>query len=337
MCTEETREYVGMLDVADILNGLIRHLYPEFFAPNGKWLEEHPRLGIAEITAVGAEFGSKPIGTLLHGGELWFRGDADTSLARVLEEGFRVKIPPKVHSPKHALRVHHRISVFEILPGEQTLDGPVPEWRITDVVSQFDVLRFVAAKAKSLVKIDPVLSSTLSDLGLVQGSVVTVSASMPVILAFACMHVHSISGIGITAHAHNSNPNCACPDVEESTTSGPLLGNLSISDLRGLTLERYGLLALPLGTYILEHHGIIQWEDALVGHVPPAVKEEKWEDLLSDVAEKTLLKASPNATLSEVLLLMVEQGKHRVYVCQKDGTPVGVVTPTDILRTLISQ
>ncbi len=30
--------------------------------------------------------------------------------------------------------------------GEQTPDGPVPEWHITDIVSQTDVLRFLAAR-----------------------------------------------------------------------------------------------------------------------------------------------------------------------------------------------
>lgn len=329
VCTAETSEYIGMIDVVDIVGGLIRMSYPEFFTCNGQWLEEHPRLGIAELTAIGTEYGNKRIESLLHGGELWFQGDSDTSLLKIIEDGFRVKVPPRIHSPKHSLRVHHRVAVFDILPGEQTPDGPIPEWRITDVVSQFDVMTFLASRVEELKKTDPLMQRSLSSLGLVKNPVLTVSASMPVIVAFAYMQTENVSGVGIVAGAD-------CDEESTSNQKDQLIGNLSVSDLRGVLPEQFGRLALPLGTYLLEHHGVLQWDDILVGQVPSAVKEEKWADILPQVTKNNLLKCSPESILADIVVLMVEQGKHRVYVCDEDGSPVGVITPTDILRLLVS-
>jgi hypothetical protein len=52
----------------------------------------------------------------------------------------------------------------------------VPEWHITDIVSQTDVLRFLAAQ---LERLDAAFDWPLSKLGLVTGSVLTVPASTP--------------------------------------------------------------------------------------------------------------------------------------------------------------
>ena len=84
--------------------------------------------------------------------------------------GFRVGLPPKLHSPHHHLRVHHRCAVFDILPGEDTPDGPIPEWRITDIISQTDVLRLLVSKMDSLAAEDAGMNASLSALGLVQGN-----------------------------------------------------------------------------------------------------------------------------------------------------------------------
>ena len=41
--------------------------------------------------AGGVEFCGRRLGALLHGGDLWFRGDAESTLLEVVETGFRVR------------------------------------------------------------------------------------------------------------------------------------------------------------------------------------------------------------------------------------------------------
>jgi CBS domain-containing protein len=329
--TPDTNEYAGILDVVDILAGLLSEDYglnathKELLRSGGKWLAHHSRLGITELTAFGADFGNQPVGHLMHGGEVWFKGDASASLLRVIKEGFMICVPSRVHaSNKHHMRVHHRIAVFEILPGEQTPDGPIPEWRITDVFSQTDVVRFLAAHRERLGESDPGMKASLTELGLVPGHVVTVDASFPALAALDAMQKNHVSGIGVVSTS--SSP---------SSPAGSLLANLSVSDLRGISPLRLGALALPLGTFLLVQRGEISWEDAVGGHVPEAVKEGRWEEVLDGV-KSSLVQCSPETSLEEAIRMLVEGGKHRLYVVEANGRAVGVVTPTDVLRAIVA-
>jgi 5'-AMP-activated protein kinase regulatory gamma subunit len=324
-----TKEYIGIMDVMDTLNALLLSVYPELL--HGDYVQTHKRLSMTELETIGLDFSSQTIATLVHGGDLWYRGDRESTLYEVVQSGFRVGLPPKVHSPLHHLRVHHRIAVFDILPGEETPDGPIPEWQITDVVSQTDILRLLAAKMDILAVKDQGMSASIAELGMIQGSdaVSTVTADTPVILILARMHKEKLSGIGIVGQP-----------------GGKLLGNLSASDLRGLTPEKFGALALPVGAFLLMMHpsnggggggkaGIelnVTYEDALVDQLPEAVKEGRWDEAL---ARLPLLSCSPASTLRETIELLVDQGKHRLYCCGESGQAVGVVTPTDILRAVV--
>lgn len=231
-------------------------------------------------------------------------------------------LPPKVHSPHHHLRVHHRVAIFDILPGEQTPDGPIPEWRITDIVSQTDVLRILASRMDALAAQDKGLSASLQALGMVQGesAVATVTADTPTLLVLARMSKEKLSGIGIVGKS-----------------GGPLLANLSTSDVRGLTQERFGALALPVGAFLLlMHPGMakevaVNYEDALLDQLPVAIKEGRWDEALAGLK---LLSCNPQTTLREAIELLVRHGKHRAYICDEGGKGVGVVTPTDILRAV---
>ncbi|GAB4816058.1 hypothetical protein N2152v2_003104 [Parachlorella kessleri] len=305
-------EYVGMIDVADLLKGLIRGVYPELLEQD--YLKSHKRLSISELQSVGVEFTAKNLSSLLHGGDLWFKGDAESNLLEVVESGFRVGIPAKLHSPHHHLRVHHRVAVFDILPGEQTPDGPIPEWRITDIISQTDVLRFLLA---NIDRLDSAFGRSIKDLGLVQGSVNSVTADTPALSVFALMHKRQLSGIAIT-----------------ETPGGPLVGNLSMSDLRGLTPDRFGALALPIGAFVLlQNKKGISWEDVLLDNLPAAIKEGRWAEALSVLP---LVTATPDTPLRQVIESLVEYRKHRVWVVDGEGKACGVVTPTDLLRLVIS-
>ncbi|KAL4419761.1 hypothetical protein ABPG75_006859 [Micractinium tetrahymenae] len=303
-----TGEYVGMLDVADVLGGVVRGVYPELLEKG--FLEQHKRLSISELQSVGVDFNARKLSNLLHGGDLWFKGDTESNLLEVVETGFRVRVPPKVHTPHHHLKVHHRVAVFDILPGEQTPDGPVPEWHITDIISQTDVLRFLTSHIDRL---DPAFNFPVSKLGLVTNDVQTVTASTPTLAAFALMHRKGLSGVGVTEAA-----------------GGPLLGNLSMSDLRGLTPERFGALALPVGSFLLLQKGCgLRWEDCLTESLPAAIKEGRWHEAL---AALPLVTCTPETPFKEALGQLVDHHKHRVYVVDGEGRTIGVVTPTDVLR-----
>jgi hypothetical protein len=190
-------EYVGMVDVADIMGGVVRGVYPELLERG--FLEQHKRLSISELQSVGVDFCSRKLGNLLHGGDLWFKGDTESNLLEVVETGFRVRVPPKLHAPHHHLRVHHRVAVFDILPGEQTPDGPVPEWHITDIVSQSDVLRFLAARID---KLDAAFDRSLEELGLVTRDVQTITACTPTLAgARTWAWLHAGAGAGFTVHS----------------------------------------------------------------------------------------------------------------------------------------
>ncbi len=78
-------------------------------------------------------------------------------------------------------------------------------------------------------------------------------ASLPALSAFALMHHKKCSGLGLV-----------------SEFGGPLVGNISVSDLRGLTLERFSALGLPAAEFLaLQRDAGLKWEDVLFGKRAP--------------------------------------------------------------------
>jgi CBS domain-containing protein len=181
---------------------------------------------------------------------------------------------------------------------------------------------------ENLSRHDAGLSATLAEHGMVQGAnaLATVTAATPTLIALAKMQRERLSGLGIV-------------NTLDGNKQIKLLANLSASDLRGLTPERVGALALPVGAFLLFMHpksaregAALTYEDALLDSLPAPVKEGRWEEALSGMP---LVHCAPDATLREVISVFVQYGVHRVYVCQGE-VPVGVVTPTDVLRAIVS-
>lgn len=69
----------------------------------------------------------------------------------------------------------------------------------------------------------------ISEQAPLQGEPACVTADTPALAAFAALRREQRSALGVTA-----------------SPGGALLGNLSVSDLRGLRPERWGALALPV-------------------------------------------------------------------------------------------
>jgi len=148
--------------------------------------------------------------------------------------------------------------------------------------------------------------------------------------------------------------------VIDSLESGQLIGNLSISDLRGLQPETFEQLAQPVGDFLLEGG----WREGGPGRSP------RWHPNSprcfpgsggggggssnvnggtgGGVAEKfgirspELLPHAPalaacqlGSRFSDTLDQLVQGHLHRLFLVDGEGQPAGVVSSTDILRLLV--
>lgn len=160
---------------------------------------------------------------------------------------------------------------------------PTLALNVVGMLSQSDLVRHLHAHAQQL---GPLRSARVGDLMLGTSPVACVSADTPALDAFRAMFDGRVSAAGILSPA------------------GTLIGNLSVSDLRGLLPHQYGRLALPVVSYVAEQHA---------------------ESLI-------LVAVAPTSTLFSVLDRMVHARVHHVYVVDDDGRPIRMITPTDILR-----
>ena len=95
----------------------------------------------------------------------------------------------------------HRIALFG------------PHGDITNIISQMDVVKFLARRLDAL---GPLAGTTLEALGLVrrQQAIVSVDANMPTLAAFAMLAAKQLAGAPVVAE------------------DGAIIANISISDLR---------------------------------------------------------------------------------------------------------
>lgn len=182
----------------------------------------------------------------------------------------------------------HRLAVF---------DARV---RVTNIISQSDLLRFVSRHIKEM-KADENDTThadkhhsrldklTIKQLQLGLQEVQTVHLKDRALDAFRIMEEKSLSGLGV---------------VDED---GYLVGNLSQSDLRGLHAQDIDKLLQPVQEF-----------------------------LSLDLKRLSLLYALPSFSLKTVVDLLVKHKVHRIYVVESEECkkPIGVITLTDILKLL---
>lgn len=331
-------DYCGLIDVVDLLKGFLDRLstnYPEL--NEEKFLKHHHKFTMAELQSLGLTYSSTKIHHLLHNAEMWYRGDIKSTVFSLIKDGFRVQnntttttsptSPPPSSKLDHASRVHHRIAVFDVVPGEQTADGPIPEWRVQDIISQMDILcHFVTHAIMHEDDIDEGWRRSVGEWkdclpSMATGRVCQVHCDVPTLTAFSIMQQQGLSGLAVV------------------DPSGKLCGNLSVSDLRGITADRYGALALPVAVFLLFIHPSISagtgldWETVLLGKYPTGAEElEQW---LVENKGVPLVACREGTPLKDVVVMMVEERKHRVYVLNDKGIAVGVITPTDILKLVL--
>ena len=104
--------------------------------------------------------------------------------------------------------------------------------------------------------------------------------------AFALMHADRVSALGVC------------------DANGLLIGNLSASDLRGITPDTLNVLEQDVGVFIQRG------------------------------GAKNVVTCPLTATVGAAIELLVTKKVHHVYVCDDKNRPVAMVTPNDVLRVL---
>ena len=185
--------------------------------------------------------------------------------------------------------VAHRCVCFAYAPdAELSRFGwkPTLALNVVGLLSQSDLVRHLHAHDAQL---GPLRDARVCDLLLGTAPVACVGAATSALDAFRrLLGGRHVSAVGILSPA------------------GTLIGNLSVSNLRGLTPAQYGRLALPVAAFVAEQHA-----ESLV-----------------------LVSVAPTSTLFSVLDRMVHARVHHVYVVDDQGRPERMITPTDVLRLI---
>lgn len=241
--------------------------------------------------------------------ELLFRADADAkghSLGRTIREGFL--------NNKSANGAVHRVAIFDA-SGE-----------IERIVSMSDAVRYLAVNVERL---GGMADASLRDLGLAaetaarekkkkKKKLIAVPPTTPAIEAFARMCDERVSGVGVL------------------DDRGSLIANLSVSDVRCIQPEHFGILGLPAAEFLALLHGTSYAGFSGAGTPSDVISNPFFAKMNEGGFRKTgpyLVTATPETTFREVLSSFLTHGVHRVYVCEENNKkPVDVVTLTDALR-----
>lgn len=343
-------QYLGFLDLADIL---------AFILSTVAVREACEETRMNRLAAAGALLEQTPIGNVHPGtdGALLYKANMQSSFYEVVQRGLL--------RPYDDPAVIHRIAVFDYDEDTMSDDDDddmesetVKGIRITHVVSQTDIIRFLQKHMSSL---GPLTSLTLDDLGLAYKPVICVPADMPTINALATMQVNRVLAVGVISHAHH----------------GALVANLSVSDLRGLMTSQLGLLGLPILKFLAAKSlaaGAMKMSPRSSPPSSPVPPRGSPSGSLTSIMGGTSVGAlgcspswgpsggslltgcfprnvwglkgaegtdfhsavtcMPSCTFGELLNLMVSHRVHRVYVVDNNHRPVGLVTATDVLRVI---
>jgi len=352
---DSIKDVAGFIDIRDVLSSFLRGKgHPSGSAIHGHCLSiitDVGRLLLNLCTEVdlallkdakmlkrmrvleehGGKFAGKSIKDLKSlGSDGWFYNlnvAQHASLREIIHDGFLYPKETKaLFGGTRSRQVVHRLAMFD------------SNGQITNVVSQSDMIRFLFNHLEDL---GALADTTVTDLGFVSGTsgVVTVRPETPALDAMVLMEERGISAVAVT------------------NTAGAIIGNFSVSELRTIMAEHFGSLALPVGEFLALEHGTeyagyaIQRDGssspsaATAGSSPPpssaGFEFVKHRDMRrrdshpgAEVGQE-LITCSPDSSLAEVLDKLVHNRLHRVYICDENVAPVGVITLTDILRKLV--
>lgn len=316
----------GFIDIRDVLSSFLKELDMDTLR-NAKMLR---RMRILEEK--GQDFACKTVESLKSLGSdgSFYNSDEarNASILSMIQDGFlNVENKSGGFGGTRKRHVVHRLALIDNA-GE-----------LCHVVSQSDVIKFIFENLGEFG--DDVAKFTAEELGFVMGEdhVVKVSPECPAIDAMILMENKDISAVAVV-NAH-----------------GAIIGNFSISELRNIMSEHFGSLALPVGEFLALEHGTEYAGYAVTkdsgSSLPPMGSSPKPSDLGFKFAQdremrqrsknapghevgQRLITCSPDTPLPEIMSTIVSNRLHRVYVCNDDMTPCGVITLTDLLRKLTS-
>jgi CBS domain-containing protein len=159
------------------------------------------------------------------------------------------------------------------------------------IVSQSDVVRFLV---KNMEQLGDVVNTRIQNLNLANplgdSNLVCASSKEPSLLVFQRMYSNGVKAVPIM------------------NDKGELVGNLSATDLRGLSSKTLSMVKLP----------VLEFLQAAHKEKPPHP-----------------VSCPPSATLGDVMLRATTANVHRLWVTDSALKPIGVVTLTDVINTLL--
>uniref|UniRef100_A0A7R9W0V8 CBS domain-containing protein n=1 Tax=Chlamydomonas euryale TaxID=1486919 RepID=A0A7R9W0V8_9CHLO len=242
-------------------------------------------------------------------------GDGKMSLLDFISRGF---LASQCASTQKAKAAHgktiHRMAIYD------------KDQRIRAVISQMDVVRFLASR---LPQLGPLVERTVTELDLVQTKIHTCPPETSAIVAMGLMQDEDVSSLAVVDH------------------NGKVIGNFSVSELRTVLPGQFGALALPVGEFLaLENR--TEFVGANRGHEAGAMGSSAGVQFARDhVARKKphvpgedvgqeLVLCGVASTLGEVLTSLSRHGVHRIYCTDADERPIGIITCSDVLSKLVA-
>ena len=300
-------DILGFLDVRDVAHSLLDSL-PKDVVADAKLLRR-----MKALEEAGPPFAAKAISDLPagYGGDGSFLPASRADKMTLLELVHDAFLFPKSHAAqkkegeKKAAGVSHRVGLFDATGTS-----------FSAIVSQSDVARFLLSHKDRLGKLG---ASTVSEVGWASrgnAGVVSVTPEVSSVAALALMRERGIAGVAV---------------VDPKT--GKLIGNFSATELRALTADHLGALALPVAEMLALEHGLEFWGiDHSAPEAAPArehsskfarAADRRRSRLGGDVGQE-IAACSPGDTVASVLERLVSRGLHRLYVVDEASVPVGV-------------
>ena len=301
--SDNTGDVLGFFHVSNALNAFLDGVSPSLVR-NEKQSDESKA---DELCSAGHEFCNIPLRSVKYGhdGVLAYVSRCTSTLMDLvftfMEQGNK-----------------HRLAVWDLLGEDQRGDAAM---RVSSIVSQSDVIRYLA-KHGHLLGCD---NLTIRDVPgwCTPGGLVTTSGTTSALAAFATMAKEKCSAIGITS------------------PEGALVGNLSQSDLRGLTPTTWGRLALPCAQFLVEQHGV-ELPAGLA--IKPAMADPSRPNVYCGVVRQgtqpgdataqyvVIVTVKPTSSVGAVLEAMALHAVHHVWVVDDHNVALNVITPSDVLH-----
>eukprot|EP01116_Phalansterium_solitarium_P008204 TRINITY_DN216_c0_g1_i2.p1 TRINITY_DN216_c0_g1~~TRINITY_DN216_c0_g1_i2.p1 ORF type:complete len:495 (-),score=130.28 TRINITY_DN216_c0_g1_i2:129-1532(-) len=214
------------------------------------------------------DFQSRPAGDVVRG---WDK-------ARVTVHGLMDSLKSVMKSLSTGV---HRVLVSET--GQPTSGKPAFK-----LISQTDIVRWLLDNEDKLSEM--VRTAKVENLMPFSGRVVQMGIGESALEGFMRLRYEDVSGIAIV-------------DLE-----GKLVGNLSASDLRGMTADRFEAMRLPVLDFLLSIHR--------QPHTMPVI-------------------CTINDHLPQIMASALAAKVHRVWVVNASGMPIGVITLTDMIASVL--